>query len=257
MRKSRRTPTTPRKRTAPQARRRRFRLLFFAAVLLPTVLASVAGAQEVRWVITNEWRGKGYMTSPMFQVNGAKWRLIFRHRSNATFRVDVYNEEHERIETAVSRNAPYYTYVTLKQRGNFYLKIHGSEALWDVQVKQFLTSLEEWDLLQAVRRRKKEIEPLASYVGRAGRKTISVTIPQGSWKLAYSAEHDDGALNVTVTPQSAAAPLEPLTFTRTARGTSATWFHHPGKFELTVEAEDTPWKIDLFFYPEEESSTGP
>ncbi|MFO7820522.1 MAG: hypothetical protein R6V56_00460 [Lentisphaeria bacterium] len=224
-----------------------------------TVFVPRTRAETRQWVITREWEGRGPMTTPMFKVNGSKWRLIYRHSSNTVFHVDIFDENHNKIKTASSSNAPFYSFITLKERGVYYLKIRGTEAPWDVKVKQLVTSLEEWDLLQSLRKRRKKLEPLASRYGDAGEETLPVTVPQGSWQIKYAADNEDGEMTLRVKlkqPDGGKKAFKPQKCTLSGRGQASTWVHFPGEFKLEIEAEDTPWKVDLFYYPPKDLSSG-
>lgn len=217
--------------------------------LILMTLGTRLQAEETRWVISREWQGRGLMTTPLFTVKNPEWRLIYRHNSTKPFKIDVFTSDHQQVNVATTENAPFYTFVTIKKAGQFYLRIHGSDALWDVKVKQLMTSVQEWDLLQARRRLKAELEPLLSWYGDAGQKTIPVTVPHGSWKIEYSMMNEPGQMRVAVHSATNAGTFKPVTYSRHQHGKSVTWVHHPGRYKLRVNARNTPWKINLYYYP--------
>ena len=219
------------------------------AFLILMTLGARLQAEEKRWVISREWQGRGLMTTPMFTVKNPEWRLIYRHNSTQPFKIDVFTADHQQVNVATTENAPFYTFVTIEKAGRFYLRIHGIDALWDVKIKQLMTSVQEWDLLQTRRRRKAELEPLLSWYGEADQKTIPVTVPKGSWKIEYSMMNGPGRMSVGLQSATNAATFKPVTYSRHQYGKSVTWVHHAGRYTLRINARNTPWKINLYYYP--------
>jgi len=203
-------------------------------------------AENPRWVETHSWEGSGQRKTAFFKVNAEKWRLIFRRSSSGKFlTIHCYDENHEKIHTAVNRNAPFFGYRQLTGKGKYYLEIEGEGISWEISVKQLLSRIEEWQLLQYKRSKRNRMTKLASWYG-AGKADYSFKVPKGSWRINYRSS-GNGKLVFTINRKPEEG-FKSRTFSVSGNKLEKAWINYSGAFDLKIEEAISPWHISLDYY---------
>jgi len=222
---------------------------FSIAILALAVLGSLAGpafGQRSRWVQTDEWSGTDSRTTPLFHVNGARWRLLYRASRSRTLAFRVHTASGELLEegTRVVRG-PFRGTKRLTGRGHYYLEVSTTDNDWSMVLEQFLTTIEEWQLMQERKAPPAPLTKLASWYGEAGRHQHEFEVPAANWKLIYKTTGEGiFELNVAGAANNAFPGFNVL---RTAAGRGETWGHQAGPFTLDIEADGTTWLVEVFY----------
>jgi hypothetical protein len=182
------------------------------------------------------------MQTEVFPVTGSAWKVIYTHDGPGRFEISVHDAQGNLIRRTINSSEPIKGVSNLKGPGNFYLLISGHVPSWKVTVKQYVSTIEEWNLRQLGQQRTPVLRKLGTWNGEDTDSTYQFTVPEGSWRIVYGNSGggvfelgvNDGEGNSVLT----AAVTEP--------GESAAWVHKAGPFSLHVKATGTAWKVEAF-----------
>ena len=215
--------------------------LLAAAAGWIAMFGTVASAQAPRWVEANTWKGFGTRQTETFFVNGESWVIKHKHNGNGIFQISLYDDKGKLLDVPVNLSSSIPGIAYLKGRGARFLQI-SAESDWEVTVDQFVTKVEEWNLVQAARSYPRPEKKQAVWTGEAGTETFSFTTPKGNWKVIATAE-SGGNLRVQV--KDSGGLIECDLRNNQEAGSSESWGHKAGTFSLTVTAQNTAWKVEL------------
>ena len=216
--------------------------------LLALLFASVAPlhAQKARWVETNSWEGKGSRQTEIFFVTADHWRVIYRPKGRGTFRMVLNRESgHEPVVVSSQKGpAMYAGRRSYQAPGRRYLDISSSGAEWKVVVEQLLNPLQEWRLVQLLKKDRPRLSRIATWTGGEGEDEFEVRIPRGSWKL-FTNVVGDGQLDVSVSPV-VGDDGEILALGQLPAGDASSWVHRSGTFRVRTRATGKcEWRLDV------------
>ncbi len=216
--------------------------LFFLCVLLSGALNAARG-QRSDWVLTDNWFGRGSNTTRIFQVAGERWRVFCLNNGISTMRLRVFNRQHELVyEHQVGPNSSSIRTVP-GGSGEYYLHIDPGGGSWEVSVRQNISRLQEWRLREEERDYMASLERTASFSGGPGTSNYSIEVPSGSWRVIYTNSRR-GRLELELKGEADSVSNFERTMERPVR--ADTWIHHPGKYELKVNARETRWRVDFY-----------
>lgn len=215
-------------------------------VLLSCGAASLV-AQEAEWVVTNSWSGTGNQQTDMFFVTAAKWRVVYRPQGKGPFAIELNRESgHDpALVTSQKGTTIYAGRRTFTGSGRHYFEIQTEEASWEVVVEQFLTPVQQWQLVQLVKQDVPTLSRIATWTGTTGEEEFEVRIPRGSWKLFVNvAGAGEASATVSLVGEDGTQPI--LHMARLTAGDSSTWIHQSGTFRVRLHAgENCEWKLDV------------
>ena len=215
--------------------------LLMAAAGWLTMVGSTALAQAPRWVEANSWKGLGTRQTEIFFVNAEQWVIKHKHNGNGLFQISLYDEKGKLLDVPVNLSSSIPGIAYLKGRGARYLRI-SAEADWEVTIDQFVTKVEEWNLVQIARSYPRPEKKQAVWTGESGSETFSFTISKGNWKIVATAESGG---NLSVQVKDSGGLLECDLRNNREAGSCDSFGHKIGTFSLTVKAQDTAWKVEL------------
>jgi hypothetical protein len=132
-----------------------------------------------------------------------------------------------------------------------YVRIEGQDSSWSLDVEQYLTVIEEWHLLQALKQPNPRMRKLGEWFGGDRDGTYELRVPAGSWRLVYRNE-GPGGLRATVMDERRSLVCDAGT-SRPGR-TEECWVHRNGDFLLRIRAADTNWKLAVYGMVNEETA---
>ncbi len=183
----------------------------------------------------------GTQQTDKFWVSGAKWRVRYRPRGTGIFQVSVCDESGSFLDLAANQREPLRGVKGFKGRGCRHLSISCSDVRWTVTVEQYLTVIEEWQLLQLMKQPPPSLYKLGTWTGDAVETEYELVVPSGSWQLTY-ANTGKGTLQLLVLDEEGAiVSSAPPKAGEHGQG----WVHRSGKFVLRVKAVDTSWKVEV------------
>ena len=201
-----------------------------------------ANAGDRHWVVTGKWAGTGTCQTREFHVYSRKWRVRHRHQGSGLFQVGVYDAAGELLDMAANLREPVSGARTLPGRGTRYLAINGVDTTWEVEVEQYLSILEEWQLREAAKKPETPLKKYAVWFGEDTDADYTVTLPEpGSWKIVHT-NAGAGVLQVLVRNE---AGVVALAANSSDRGVKESWIHGSGTFTVHITAIKTHWKVEV------------
>jgi hypothetical protein len=216
--------------------------IVFCMVALVLFSASPAGAADARWISTNYWSAGGDTNTRMVDVLSEEWQIHYVNRDTGTLIIQVVNESGQTVDKPIMADRPIRGIHSFKGPGRFYLKVTGTSQRWQINLRQKLTRLQEWDLRQKNEAQTGRWDKVASFTGENGRETYPINIKGGSWKFAY--QNGTGEVNLRVLDAKNGDVLFQRTITRPEKAES--WIHQSGEFYIEVDALESAWRVDVF-----------
>ncbi|MCF7855296.1 MAG: hypothetical protein K9N51_10905 [Candidatus Pacebacteria bacterium] len=202
----------------------------------------IAHAQQPRWLETGEWEGRGTRYTSVFHVNTDRWRIRLTNLSADGVQVTVFDENGNQKAASRMLRIPLYVYEHMEGSGRYYLKIQGEGGRWKVAVHQYLSKIQEWELLQEMRHPDTPLTKFATWTGSSGSEEMVFSPAAPRWKMKTTLTGKGQCTLRLVDRKTEDVPVLETTLDRP--GTYDTWVHQDGSFELTVESQDMEWKVD-------------
>jgi hypothetical protein len=201
-------------------------------------------AQEPRWVQTHCWSGVGSCQTQLFWANGSKWRIVYEPQGKKLFTIRLFNRAGELLHRVANPVFPHSGSAAVSGKGEYFLEITAlDETRWTVSIEQYLSVIEEWQLLQIMRQPQPQFSKLGTWTGEAVEAQHTLTVPQPRWKLVY-AHSGVGTLRFVVRDERGEEVAAGCADQQTQKGVC--WVHRSGKFVMDLKAVDTSWKVDVF-----------
>lgn len=218
-------------------------LSFVSLLAIVLGMGSVfAQVNNVRWLNTHQWSGQGVMETEIFSFYGDKSRIAFSPKGPAAFEiifVDMQNNTQQYIirqATGFAMNGR----INLKSNTKAgYLIIRGAGNSWQVTVEQRLDTVDEWNFLQDNKKPLK-MAKLGTWSGASGQSEISLTVPEGHWRLRFE-QFSPGALTVKVVNQYGIVAMAAET---AVSGEQHAWIHGAGTFTIVVSSSLAEWVVN-------------
>ncbi len=204
-----------------------------------------AAAQRPRWVESNRWAGHGTRTTELFRVNTSTWRLVYSINNQRSFRLSVHDAAGNRIASIRPLSGPDTERLIVRNAkpGEYYLKIQTVDADWSVAVHQYLSTIEEWQLLQDRQNPGPSLRRVAEYAGEGGAEQFTFDIDKPRWKLQW--EFDEPGVFEFLIQTSDGEKTVYRTFL-TKPGKYQSWMYEQGTFTLRIEAAETgAWNMSI------------
>jgi len=220
----------------------------YSKLLAVLVLFSVAGiftpayGQKPRWLTTHSWKGTGTAATEIFWVNTNRWRIRYAPHGRGIFHVALYNVKGELVDVVADLERPVSGLRTQTGKGQCYLTVTAIDTRWEISVEQYLSVIEEWQLLQRMKQPPVELAKLAEWTGGTGDAEYELTVPAGSWKVVHT-NKGNGLLQVKVQNDEG---LVSLAANNSSTGEGESWVHAAGTFTVSVVAVDTTWKVVVY-----------
>lgn len=220
-----------------------------AVVLL--VWSCDAFAQRPRWVETHRWEGRGTRTTPLAHINGTKWRVRYRIADGKPLDLAVYRKDGRQLDRPVEPLRHPHGWLQFgPEKGYVYLHLAGGEAAWRVSVEQYLTTIEEWDLIQEFEAGMPPLRKYGIWFGNQTGAAYDIELPPTRWRLR-ARNRGTGPLQLRIT--DLAAPKQPvLTQVVAAEGTYETWVHRGGHFKLETNGAQAEWELAVDYEPHDQ-----
>ncbi len=217
-------------------------LLVFLAVLSLSIGSAFAQVNKYRWLQTHQWSGHGNMETEFFSLYGNKSRVAFTPKGNGPFSIFFVDMQHGTQETVANQAEGFAINGRVNISGSTsagYLIIRAPRNSWTVVIEQRLDPIDEWRFLQDQKKPIK-VSKLGTWSGDSGQTDISVTVPDGHWRIRYE-QFKEGALSISVTN---AAGAQVVSTSTSLSGEQSAWIHGAGTFTISVLAVQTPWVIN-------------
>lgn len=208
-------------------------------------------AQRPRWVETESWSGNGALQTESFWIYGEKWRVGYRPRGRGSFHISAYDLNGEFLETVTDQAVnPLRGRRTLEGRGERHLGITGMGTSWNVTVQQYLSVIEEWQLLQLRKQPPGVLEKVGDWTGEDTDEEHPLAISGGSWLISFSNE-GEGVLQVSLERDVGDEQVaESILAVHTEEpGVGSSWIHKSGTFRMRINAVDTKWALSVMSEP--------
>lgn len=209
-------------------------------------LAATARADRDRWVETNRWSGTGMKTTEAFLIGGKSWRVIAHRKGESPRAVKIFKKGGELVASVKTMRQGLTSFQTLEGPGAFHISIPESDGAWTVRVIQKMTVVEEWNFRQEIKTPLPPLKKISIFSGANAMERFTISVPAGkSWQLVCTGEKmEEGSLKLRVTQLGTTKQGE---FRYEAGKTvdCVQWFLDGGEFELTVDAKNSTWRVEV------------
>lgn len=216
--------------------------LIFLAVLSLSISSAFAQVNKYRWLQTHQWSGSGNMETEFFSLYGNKSRVAFTPTGPGPFTILFIDTQHGTQQTVADQAEGFVINGRVNINGSTnagYFIIRAPRNSWTVSIEQRLDPIDEWRFRQDQKKPIK-VSKLGTWSGDNGQTDISVTVPDGHWRLRFE-QFQAGALAITVTNQ---AGTQVVATSTSLGGEHSAWIHGAGTFTISVLAVQTPWVIN-------------
>ena len=204
--------------------------------------ASTAGAADARWISTNYWSAGGDTNTRMFDIVSDEWQIHYVNRDTGKLSIQVIDEDGKPVDKPIVADRPIRGIHTFSGPGRFHLKVTGTSQRWQINLRQELTRLQEWDLRQKNAAQTGRLNKVASFTGENGLETYPIKIAGGSWKFSY--QNGTGETTLQVLDAKNGEVIFQRSITRPEKAES--WVHRSGEFYIEVDAIESAWRVDVF-----------
>lgn len=216
------------------------------ALLLVVAALTLYGGEEIWIPKTHSWSGNGIRLTELIPVHGRIFRLRCSTKDSGKLKITAENEDgtggivildRQRLERTTSAKFT-------ARKANMRLRIEGDADGWNVEMDQFMDSVQEWRYRRYMAEKKNAALRKIGVWAQQGPAGISMDIPRTPCRLRLNAESGGGLL-LTVRNSEGLVILQayPEKDGRTAGG----FIYTGGKIDIDVSAApETPWLLETF-----------
>lgn len=211
-------------------------------LLLGVMLTGCISTQGPRWIVTQAWEGSGTQQTQKFWVNGTPWRVLYRPSGKGMFHLALYDADGTFLRLLTEQEQLTPGAATVHGPGRRYLAVTGVDTHWKITVEQRLSTIEEWQLTETVRKTRFDLAKLGTWAGRDAERDYEIEVPWGSWQARYR-NLGTGTVQITIRDQVGDVVMA-SNMTGPSEGEG--WVHQNGRFTMHVSASDAKWKVDVY-----------